>query len=91
MTATELIALAEKVGETEVETEVEALEVIYGHGVADEVVGHEGFEPRSVVRVDEWLLWTDSQGFTDAERCDSVEEAVKAVELFAKETEETDD
>lgn len=86
MTPAELIALAEKVGETEVETEVEALEIIQGHGAADEVVGHEGFEPRSVVRVDEWLLWTDAQGFTDAEQCGSVAEAMRAVEWFTKGT-----
>lgn len=87
MTPQELIALAEKVGETEVETETEALEVIYGHGVADDVVGHEGFEPRSVVRVEEWLLWTDTQGFTDAERCETVEEAERRVARFARTTE----
>lgn len=85
MTPAELIALAEKVGETEVETEVEAMEVIYGHGLADEVVGQEGFEPRSVVRVEEWLLWTDTQGFTDAERCESVEQAIEAVTKFTTE------
>lgn len=85
MTPQELIALAEKVGETEVENEVEALEVIYGHGVADEVVGQEGFEPRSVVRIEEWLLWTDTQGFTDAERCETVEQAIEAVAKFASE------
>lgn len=85
MTPQELIALAEKVGETEVETETEAMEVIYGHGCADEVVGHEGCEPRSVIRVEDWLLWTDTQGFTDVERCESVEEAIRSVERFGQE------
>lgn len=90
MTPQELIRLAEQVGETEVESETEALEVIYGHGVADDVVGHEGFEPRSVVRVEEWLLWTDTQGFTDAERCETVEEAERRVERFAQTTRQSE-
>jgi hypothetical protein len=91
MNANELVALAERVGETEVESVVEAMEVIYGHGVADDVVGHEGCEPKSVVRVEEWLLWTDTQGFTDAEQCESVEEAVRAVEAFTTETGENNE
>lgn len=85
MKAEELIALAMRVGETEVETPTEALEVIYGHGMADEVESYEGQEPKSIVRVEEWLLHTDSQGFTDVEQCDSTEEAIRTVENFVAE------
>jgi len=83
--AEELLALAERIGEKPVETATEALEVIYGHGAADEIESHEGQEPKSIVRVEEWLLYTDSQGFTDAEQCESIEEATLKVKAFVAE------
>lgn len=45
-----------------------ALEILHGNGFSDDSFGVEGSEPQSVVRVENWLLLTDSQGFMEAER-----------------------
>lgn len=84
MTLDELMEFAEKVSESRPETVVMALEMIAGHGMADEEVGLEGQEPASIVRVEEWILVTDSQGFSEAERCQSILEAELKVEEFEK-------
>lgn len=84
MTLDELMEFAEKVSESRPETVGMALEMIAGHGMADEEAGLEGQEPASIVRVEEWLLITDSQGFSEVERCESILEAELRVEQFEK-------
>ena len=84
MTLDELMEFAERVSESRPETAGMALEMIAGHGMADEEIGLEGLEPASIVRVEEWILTTDSQGFAEVERCHSILEAELRVEAFEK-------
>jgi hypothetical protein len=85
MTEKQLIEDARRVsGLVDIDDPAEAIEAMYGHGVHDEIVSLQGSEPASIVRVANWLLLTDSQGFTDAVECDTVQEAEEEVNHFAR-------
>lgn len=83
MTLDELMEFAEKVSESRPETVLMAMELIVGHGMADEEYGREG-SLESIVRVEQWLLTTDAQGYSEVERCGSILEAELRAEQFEK-------
>lgn len=85
MTEKQLIEDARRVsGLADIDDPADAIEAMYGHGAHDEIVSLEGSEPASIVRVANWLLLTDSQGFTDAVECETVQEAEEEVNQFAR-------
>lgn len=85
MNAQELIEEARKVsGIPDIEDVADAIEAFYGNGIYDEIALFEGNEPESIVRIENWLLFTDSQGFTDVEECASIQEAEELLTKFAR-------
>lgn len=81
----ELIEDARRIsGLTDITDPADAIEAIYGNGVHDEIAVFEGCEPRSIVRVANWLLFTDEQGFTDASEYASDEDAQDELVKFAR-------
>jgi hypothetical protein len=54
-----------------------ACETIYGHGVADDVSGNVEAPTGHFYRVAQWIVVTDSQGFSDLYTYASEEEAVE--------------
>jgi hypothetical protein len=58
----------------------DALNVIWGHGIADdEVAIEDGIDG---VRVANWILWTDEQGFTEVVEYPTEEAACVALEAI---------
>ena len=60
-----------------------ALETHYGHGFADDQAGDVNEAPAHVYRVDRWLVWTDSQGFSDVDEYGTDGAAAEQLESFA--------
>lgn len=76
MNAQELIEEARKIsGLPDIDSPEDAIEALYGEGIYSDFVAFEGSEPKSIIRIENWLLFTDSQGFVDAEECESIREA----------------
>lgn len=85
MNAQELVEEARKVsGIPDIEDVADAIEAFYGNGIYDDIALFEGSEPKSIVRIENWLLFTDSQGFTDVEECASIQEAEETLLKFAR-------
>lgn len=68
MTEKELLDLARtNLGETDIDNVKDAVLAFHGHGVADGTTGEVEAPSGHVIRVDRWIVLTDSQGFTALE------------------------
>lgn len=78
MHTNELITTVRRnLGEPEIATVKDAILALHGHGVADDTTGNVEAPCGHVIRVDRWIVRTDSQGFTDLEEYGNVETARK--------------
>jgi hypothetical protein len=59
----------------EYHTMEDVLEYFISQGDYNEIVSVEGSEPENAARIDNWILWTDSQGFKTAEEFECPEDA----------------
>jgi len=72
-----------RVLDAEVVSLVDALEAFYGNGFSDDSAGDVEYLDGHCYRVHRWLVWTDSQGFSDVSTFDTEVEAQAEIERYA--------
>jgi hypothetical protein len=79
MTEKELLDLARtNLGEANIDNVKDAVLAFHGHGGADATTGEVEAPTGHVIRVDRWIVVTDSEGFSELEEYESADQALVA-------------